>query len=110
MSYVELRSALADFLIFLDRLRSAKKCASGLLLPDFLMVGYKCTKVWDSIAVVPAAGPKEKSIVRSRARTGMHRGVQALRWQGRYRRQKQPVARQHRPSSADNNTADDNHA
>ena len=42
MSYVELRSALADFLIFLDRLRSAKKCASALLLPDFLMGGYKC--------------------------------------------------------------------
>ena len=42
-SYVELRSALADFLIFLDRLRSAKKCASGPLLPDFLMPCTKCT-------------------------------------------------------------------
>ena len=42
-SYVELRSALADFLIFLDRLRSAKKCASGPLLPDFLMPIFKCT-------------------------------------------------------------------
>ena len=45
MSYVELRSALADFLIFLDRLRSAKKCASGLLLPDFLMPAIKCKYV-----------------------------------------------------------------
>ena len=43
-SYVELRSALEDFLIFLDRLRSAKKCASALLLPDFLMGGYKCIR------------------------------------------------------------------
>ena len=42
-SYVELRSALADFLIFLDRLRSAKKCASKTLLPDFLMPHFfKC--------------------------------------------------------------------
>ena len=35
---IQLRSALADFL---DRLRSAKKCASKTLLPDFLMPANK---------------------------------------------------------------------
>ena len=51
-----------------------------------------------NIYMIAGGRAKEKTILRSRACTGitdMHRGVQVLRWQGRYRRQKQPVARQH---------------
>ena len=44
-----------------------------------------------NIYMIAGGRAKEKTILRSRACTGitdMHRGVQVLRWQGRYRRQK----------------------